>query len=72
MPKPIIIFGLVIIINLLNSSAMANVIVKGIDEPLKQNVLLLLSLNQQSCQAKTWQIQSLFTQAEKEIQTAVG
>ncbi len=71
MPKPIIIFGLVIIINLLNSSAMANVIVKGIDEPLKQNVLLLLSLNQQSCHAKTWQIQSLFTQAETEIQTAL-
>lgn len=53
------------------STVRAEVIVNGVEENVKKNILLVLSLNQESCEAPSWKVKRLFEQADSEIDSSL-
>jgi translocation and assembly module TamA len=59
-----------ILLSLLSFHVQAEVVLKGIDGKLRENAMLLLSLNQEKCDAPQWKIDRLFAQADAELDKA--
>lgn len=51
----------------ISTSTQADVLINGLEGKAKENTLLLLSLNTETCATPAWKIKRLFEQADVEI-----
>ncbi len=68
MPGPAL---LMLMLYLIAPVAVAEVSVSGVKGQAKDNVLLMLSLEKEACDAPEWKIRSLYAQADQEIDQAL-
>ena len=53
------------------SSIQAAVSISGVDEPVRNNILAYLQLDDEACDAHSWRVRNLFAESESEIREAL-
>lgn len=71
LPSVIRIVSLVLLLYLTVSKVIADVTITGLDDEVKKNVQLMLSLSEEKCDSPEWKIRGLFNKADQEIDQAL-